>query len=343
MRPKFDAALMGSTRQRQLAALHAALSDPFSECGLFFDEQLFTDSPYRFPPMGTEDSIGKLTVEDLRDFYNRVRVGRNMVVTVAGDVQPAEVERAVRKAFAGLKPGDPVEAPAGLKPLSVPATEVCVRQVDKPGATVIVGYPGTDLYNLRDRFAMDVFDTICSGYQMPRGWLHDTLRGQSLVYAVHFDGRLGLLPGYYRAVAVCQPDKATRVARLMEDLLYSGRHFNYTDDDLRRAVATILTTRQMNRQLPEQAALMITLDELYGLGYNFEETYDARLKTVTAEDVRAVVAKFINQPIICITTPQPDMVQADELRRPYDAARLKELRVAGPKQETEKPERADPQ
>ncbi|NIA20740.1 MAG: hypothetical protein GWP05_01960, partial [Anaerolineaceae bacterium] len=186
--------------------------------------------------------------------------------------------------------------------------------------------------NLRDRFAMDVFDTICSGYSMPRGWLHETLRGQSLVYAVHFYGRLGLLPGYYRSYAVCQPDKVTRVARLLRDLLYSGRDYQYTEEDLKQAKSTILTSRQMGRQLPEQVAFEMALDELFGLGYDFEKKYVKRLKAVTIEDVKRVVDKYIGQPVICIATPKPEEVDLQELRRPYDARKLKEMRAATPKE-----------
>jgi zinc protease len=331
LNPAFAADKMDSTRERQLAALQATQSDPFGQCSLYFDQQFFTASPYRFPRVGTPETIAAVTVEDLRDFYNRVRVGRNMVLAVSGDVDPAEVESWVRdRISARLQAGQPVEAPAGIKPRQVETPEIYVQKSDKPGTTVIVGYPGTDIYDLSDRVPMDVFDTVASGYTMPRGWLHDTLRGQSLVYAVHFSGRPGLLPGYYRAAALCQPDKATRVARLIEDLLASGRDYAYGDQELERARTTILTARQMERQTPEQIARDMTFDELYGLGYDFEEKYAERLRAVTADDVRRVARKFIGPPVICITTPAPELVDAEELRKPYDAAKLEAMRAETP-------------
>jgi Zn-dependent M16 (insulinase) family peptidase len=116
----------------------------------------------------------------------------------------------------------------------------------------------------------------------------------------------------------------------MMDLVYSGRGYAYTEDDLRRAKTAILTARQMRLQAPERVALLMTLNELYGLGYDFEDKYAALLKAVTADDLKRVVAAYINQPVVCITTPQPELVSAEELSKPFDAARLKEMRSRPP-------------
>ncbi|MBN2583336.1 MAG: insulinase family protein [Planctomycetes bacterium] len=330
LNPAFSADLLESTRQRQLAGLRSTQSDPVGECMLYFGQEFYTDSPYRFPQMGSEESIARLSVETLKAFYEKARCGKNMVLAVAGDVDPAAVEELVAKAFASLNAGEPLKPSQSVARREAPDTEVHVRQTDKAGTVIMVGYGGPDMYETDDRIVMDVFDTVSSGYYMPRGWLHGTLRGQSLVYVVHFFGRAGLLPGSYQAYALCQPDNATKVARLMEDLLYSGRDYEYTEDDLRQAKSTILSSRQMRRQLPEQVALMMTLDELYGLGYDFEEEYAERLQAVTADDVRRVVNKYIDKAVICITTPKPDAVDVEMLRKPYDAELLKAMRGTVP-------------
>jgi zinc protease len=330
LRPAFSPDLLESTRQRQLAALRRSQGDPVGECMLFFNETFYTEGPYRFPAPGTEQSIAALTVEILRAFYEKARCGRNMVLTVAGDVDPDTVEALVAKAFAPLAPGEPMAPPQDVAARHTSETEVHVRRTEKAGAVVMAGYGGSDLYQTDDRIAMDVFDTVCSGYHMPRGWLHGTLRGQSLVYVVHFFGRAGLLPGSYQAYAVCQADNATKVARLMTDLITSGRDYAYTDDDLRQAKTTILSSRQMARQLPEQVALAMTLDELYGLGYDFEQRYTERLLAVTADDVHRVVNKYIGPAVICITTPEPDQVDVESLRKPFDPEVLEAMRGQTP-------------
>lgn len=331
--PAFDPELLESTRQRQLASLKSTLASPWGEGGLFFARQFFRDSPYEHPEVGTQESIAALTRDQVAAFYRKVRTGRNMVLTIAGDFDPARVESRVRELFGDLPAGQRLKAPAGIEPRRIPETEVHVRPSQKPGATVYVGFPGIDIWDTDRRAAMEVYEAICGSFHM-NDWLHNVLRGQSLVYAVHFFGRPGLLPGYYRAQALCQSDKVTHVARLMRDICYSGRVYDFSEDDVRRAKAVLVTERRLRSQVPEQIALSMSLNELYGLGYDFEHTYNERLAAVTLEQMQAAVREQIDQAVICITTPQPEAVDAEALKAPFDAETLRKMREAAPDQPT---------
>ncbi len=333
MNAAFSDELLESTQQRQKASLAQMMSDAWGPGRAFFLQKFFNQgSPYAYPQQGTTATIDSISTEQLREFYRRVRSGRNMVLTVAGDVDPEAVERMVRRALADLPAGEPLNPheTRDVEPRKVEDVEIHINQTEQRGAVVFVGYPGTTLFNVDDIVAMDVYNTIIAGYYMPRGWLHSVLRGQGLVYAVHFGGRPGLLPGYYASQALTEPQQATRVARLLMDLVHSGRDYEFTEDDLAQARTIIISARRMSNQTPEQMALKMTLDELYGLGYDHEAKYTAKLQAVTIEQVRQAVQKYITPPVVTISTPQPDLVDQDELRRPYDAERLKELRERSP-------------
>jgi zinc protease len=328
--PAFAPPLLQSTQARQLAALRAAQGNPVGECSMHFDEQFFTGSPYRFPMMGTEETIQKQTAEAVRDFYKAHAVGRNMVVAIAGDIDAGAAEQLVRAEFAGLPAGVAWQPPTGLPARTIENQEIYIYKTDKPSCVVMVGYPGLDLSNLRDRYPMDVFDTIISGYSTPRGLLHEVLRGQSLVYMVQFGGRPGLLPGYFKSIALCQSEKATLVARLLEDLVWSSRDKTFSAEELSNAKSIILTARQMDRQTPESVALEMALDELYGLGYDFEEKFAKGIGSVTADDVKRASSAIINKPIIVIATPKPELVDRAELQRAFDAKKLEDMKAKTP-------------
>ena len=333
LNPAFSDELLPSTKQRQKAALAQIMSDPWGPGRLFFLRQFFgQQSPYAFPQLGTAETIEAMTTQGLREFYNAHRAGRNMVLTIAGDVDAKAVEQMVRRALAELPAGESVnpQKTREVAPRTVGETEIHVNKTEQRGSVIYVGHPGTDIFALDDIVAMDVFTTVAAGYYMPRGWLHNVLRGQGLVYAVHFSGRPGLLPGFYAAQALCEPEQATHVARLLMDLVHSGRDYEFTDADLQQARTIIIAARRMSNQTPEQVALKMSLDELYGMGYEHEAAYTARLNAVTVEDVRRTVNKFIGAPVICISTPRPELIDQDELRRPYDAEKLRELRARAP-------------
>ncbi|MGH8995461.1 MAG: M16 family metallopeptidase [Acidimicrobiales bacterium] len=79
---------------------------------------LFPDHPLGRDALGTAASVGAITAEDVRGFFERHYGPQNMVVSVAGDCDHAEVATAVEERFTGrpggraperAAPGDPVE------------------------------------------------------------------------------------------------------------------------------------------------------------------------------------------------------------------------------------------
>lgn len=60
-------------------------------------------NPYRNPVIGWLSDIEALSKEDLTEFYNRYYVPENMVMVVAGDVNPDQIQKWARTYFGGLK------------------------------------------------------------------------------------------------------------------------------------------------------------------------------------------------------------------------------------------------
>ncbi len=328
--PAFKPDLLPAVQEDQKAALGAALTSAEGNCSIFFSEQFFPyyygdRCPYRFPSTGSAAAIKNLAADAVRDFYKRFAVAKNIVLVVAGDVDPPQVEALVKTEFAALPPGEKAEPPVLPAFKAKQTEEIYLQKVDKKGAVIIAGYPGVDLFNLRDRLPMDIFSLLISHPSKPRS-LHNVLRGQSLVYGAFFNGRPGLLPGFFRSESLdCKPENATLVARLMIDMIQAAHDMTFTDDDLRDARSLLLTGRKLARQTPEEVAFEMSLNELYGFGYDFEDKYPELLAAVTADDIKRVIKTYLNNPMICISTPAPDKVDQAELRRPYDAAKLKEM------------------
>jgi predicted Zn-dependent peptidase len=79
---------------------------------------LFPDHPLGRDALGTAESVGDITVPDIRGFFDQHYRPENMVVSVAGYCNHAEVAQAIEARFGGstggsaperVAPGDPVE------------------------------------------------------------------------------------------------------------------------------------------------------------------------------------------------------------------------------------------
>src|SRR5262249_44444655 len=196
LHPSFPADELTHMRRLLLAALEQQNDDWRTEIERLWRQLFFTVSPYRLSPEGTAESLQRLRRQDVVAFYQRYVVPGNMVLAIVGDIDPAQTMITVEKTFNTFL-ARPVAFPE--VPAEPPPTQVRrqVKQTQKQIAAIYIGFPGTTLTNLADRYPLHILDGIVSGLDLPGGWLHNALRGQQLVYVVHAFSWLGLESGYF--------------------------------------------------------------------------------------------------------------------------------------------------
>ncbi len=295
----------------QLLAELAQLEDtPHGEAQQFFQRSFFTDSPYRFPVQGTPEVVKRLTRDDLAAWHKQYVAGNNLVVAVFGGIDLVKAAHFAADAVQKLPPNPALAFPKDVPPRKTPAREVYIKPSQKGAAVVYVAYPSMDIYNIRDRFAVDVLDTVMSGYHMPGGWLHEELRGKGLVYEVHAFSLEGLLPGYLAAYAVCQPAKAPEVVGIIEAAMARATKETFAEAQLGPARATIVTAEESGRETIDGWAFQAALDEVLGLGYAFPAEQIRRVGEVTPEEVSRVAREYLKAPVICVVTSDPQAAEA---------------------------------
>lgn len=90
---------------------------------LVFDRMYAQDTPYEGRlPIGTIESIGETTAEDLRDFYETWYVPSNMAVIAVGDLPLETLEDLVEEYFCHIPAGEAVPDPGNWSALSPEAT-----------------------------------------------------------------------------------------------------------------------------------------------------------------------------------------------------------------------------
>jgi len=227
-----------------------------------------------------------------------------MVLALVGDIDIAPTVAAVEQAFTTFAPR-PVTFPQVLaEPLPTQERRK-VTQTQKQVAAIYIGFPGTTLANLSDRYPLHILDGIVSGFDIPSGWLHNELRGRQLVYVVHAFNWLGLESGYFGIYAATQPDKVHTVVDLILQLMEQASAGQISDEEVERTKEMALVTARLQRQTNDQLASDMALNELYGLGYNFSDYEPESLAKVTKADVQRVAQTYLQYPTIVITTPEP--------------------------------------
>src|SRR5207237_253764 len=79
------------------------------------------------------------------------------------------------------------------------------------------------------------------------------------------------------------------------------REEGLTPEELKRSKAKLIGQKKIARQDLGGLAMTTALDELYGLGYEFSDTEDAKYEAVTIEETKAVAQKYLSPEALVIS------------------------------------------
>jgi zinc protease len=304
LRPTFPPVEVDKTRRLMIAALQRQQDDWQAELQNLFHATHFTSSPYRLRPAGRATALEQLQRTDVVAFHQRYAVPNNMVLAIVGDLDVERTAARVARAFTGFQPRDVTFPDIAVDPVPT-HTRRQVKQTHKQVAAIQIGFAGTRIDNVQDRYALHLLDAVMSGIDFPGGWLHQELRGKQLVYVVHAFNWLGLEPGYFAIMVATQPRQAQQVVDLILNNVDKAKAGNISEAELKRAKQLAVIALQLDEQTNEQRASVAALDELYGLGLDFRTREAEQLAKVTKAEVQRVANAYLHHPTIVITTPTP--------------------------------------
>ncbi len=266
---------------------------------------LFGETGYGLTANGTETTVQKIQVADVKQFHQRLAVPGNCVLAIFGDVQTDAVRTAVQKRFGAWK-----KRPAPLPQLPhsprLHKVKHLVKTRDKKQAVLVVGFPGAALDN-PDRFALELVQEACSDLGSR---LFMRIREKlGLAYYVGAQNFLGLTPGFFAFYAGTEPEKIELVENELLQEAQTLRETGLTAEELKRSKAKVIGQKKIARQDLGGLAMTAALDELYGLGYGFIDTEDAKYEAVTLDQVKAVAQKHLTPGALVISIVKPEKPQ----------------------------------
>jgi zinc protease len=303
-RPTFPQEEFAKVQQLALGAIARRADDPHQEINELFCDNLPAGSPYRLMQGGKAETVKKLTAKDLQAYHAKYFVPGNMIVTVFGDIEPDAALALVKREFGSLRPA------ADFKPVSfehgnaIAKTVVRHKQINKQTGMVMMAYPTASILEKEDYAAMVLLDTIMSGYNYPGGWLHNELRGEGLVYFVHATQMTGPVPGFFVVLSQTRPDKIDEVVARIQRNVERAKEGKITDDEFRTAVQTVIALHAQEDTAIGEQAQRAALDELYGLGYDYHKSFDARIEAVKLPDVVRAARKHFGNYVLATTSPE---------------------------------------
>ncbi|HYL38174.1 MAG TPA: pitrilysin family protein [Bryobacteraceae bacterium] len=285
----FPEAEVRKTLAQRIDAAKAAKDQPQAAIGLYFAAFFFGPAhPYGRPP--DERSLARIQRQDIADFHARTFCGKNLIVIVTGDFDPASAAAKVRDAFGGVAAGAVFESAKTAS--AAPGARLLL--VDKPDATqtyFYIGEPGIDRRN-PDRVKLILVNLLVGGRFT--SLLNEELRVKSgLTYGATSIVQQPRLPGAILIASFTRTDSTEKALDVTLDVLKRLGAAGITADQLASAKAYLKGTYPPQRlETSDQVAAALGDLEVYGLGRDDIDDLFARIDAVTLEQANAIVRKY---------------------------------------------------
>lgn len=274
-------------------------SDPGAELSEAVQAALFAHHPYGTPIIGWGHEIETLGREDALDYYQRFYTPENAILVVAGDVQPAEVERLARETYGKIPArGAP---PVRRRPQEPPArarrhVSLADEKVEQPTYERVYVVPSARTAEPGEAEALEVMAHLLGSGQSSR-----------LYKQLVIDKPVGVAAGaYYMSSSL----DATRL------WIYGVPAGDVSLDDFDAAIDGVIDDFVANPPRDkefERAKTRLVADAVYAqdsqvalarwygaalaIGETIEDVsgWSARIEAVTVDDVLAVARKWLDK------------------------------------------------
>ncbi len=288
--PALDLAEIERERRETLAAIARREDQLARRALLLFAETHYRRHPYRLPSLGRAESITALDREALLAHHEALVTARNLVIAVAGDVDPDHVAAGIASRLTDLDSG-PFEPPR-------PGREEAPREIrfaslrkDREQAHCVIGVRGVCLDD-EDRFALEVIAQLLAGQG---GRLFLELRDRrGLAYAVDAMSVEGVDPGWFAVTIATAPARLEKARAGMLAELERLVAEEPAADELARARRHLTGSFAIDQQRNAVHAARIALDSLYGHGPDAHRRYVERISAVGPADVLRVARRIID-------------------------------------------------
>ncbi|MGF1643267.1 MAG: M16 family metallopeptidase [Thiotrichales bacterium] len=259
----------------------------------------YLNSPYQHPVIGWMTDLDHLEVDDLRHWYAHWYQPNNATLVVVGDVEPDAVFALADRYFGKIPAAESVpELKARVEVKQRGERRIKVKAPAKV-PYLIVGYHVPVLNTVAaDRvwepYALKVLAGVLGDGSSSR-LNRELVRGREIAssadasYGVSgkYSGQLlfDATPAQGRAVADLEPVLYEQIERVRETLV--------PESELNRIKAQVIARETYQLDSVQGQANQIGALESVGLGWRVLDEYAARIKAVTAEQVREVARKYL--------------------------------------------------
>lgn len=299
--PTFPESEVELERKLTIQGIRSQKEQPFNVAFNQLRQQMYPNHPYGVSVLGTEDSVTKITREDLRQYHQTYFRPDNLVISLSGRITKDQGLDFISEVFGDWqKPAQPCPKVQITSPTLNPSQAEIIQ--DTQQSIVMLGYLGTKV-NLADYPVLKLLSTYLGNGLSSRLFVElREKRGLAYDVSAFFPTRLDTAPFItYMGTAPTNTEIAieglsTEVERLTQETL--------TEEELQGAKNKLLGQYALGKQTNGEIAQTYGWYETLGLGVEFDRIFQTTIPPITPEKARAVAHKYLSKPYISLVKPE---------------------------------------
>ncbi|MBU3543558.1 insulinase family protein [Polynucleobacter sp. MWH-Mekk-B1] len=291
--PTYDAKILEREKQRAITGLLEAETKPESVLERRFRKSVYGNYPLSESP--SVKSVGSVSVSDLARFHQQFYRGDRIIVSIVGDVSPAEANEIVEVLLKNV-PQSGAAIPALQQFERSPIEPLASRQIyipfDSQQAHIAMGMTAITRSN-PDYFPLIVGNYILGGGGFVSRLMSEVREKRGLAYSVFSYFAPGKDTGIFQAGLQTKGDQATLALEVMNSTIANFIANGATPSELQAAKANLVNGFPLridnNRKLLDNVSSIAWND----LPLDTLETWTTKVDAVTLEQVSAAFQKYL--------------------------------------------------
>jgi zinc protease len=287
-------------RKLTLQSIRSQTEQPFNNAYRQLRESLYAEHPYARSPLGTADTVGRITRQDLINYHQtHIRPDR-LIVCLAGRITPEEAIELVTQVF-----GD-WEIPTSIPPaLATPIIRTQPQSQLEHQATqqaiVMLGYLAPAMHD-PDCIPLKLINSYLGNGMSSRLFVElREKRGLAYDVSAFYPTKLDTSHfAVYMGTAVSNTRVAVSGLRAEVERLCIKP---LSESELQSAKDRLLGQYALGKQTNGQLAQTYGWYELMGLELDFDRQFSEAIQKLSAERLQTVAEKYLSEPYISIVSP----------------------------------------
>ncbi|MFW5431617.1 MAG: M16 family metallopeptidase [Methylophilaceae bacterium] len=280
--PDFPEAVLTREKVRIVSGLKEAKTQPASISNKAFMKALYGNHPYSLDGSGEIESVSKVKVEDLRQFYETYYSAKSAVIALIGDMTKTQARDIAESLSAGLPQGGAVPKIAPVKALTSPSIQRIAHPASQ--AHILLGHPGKKRGD-PDYFALYVGNYILGGGGFVSRLTEEVREKRGLVYSVYSYFIPMAENGPFQIGLQTKKEQANDALKVVNDTVAKFVNKGVTKKELQAAKDNIIGGFPMRIDSNKKILGYLSMLGFYELPLTYLEDFNKEVAKVTVKQV----------------------------------------------------------